>query len=329
MLSWKCFALPGAFRHAAQQQQQTGRRIRIKRRSRRSQKTAAAAAAAALDTSLEPASSLLNLPILANASPVAVNGGLVVATLVLSYLWVKLFDLLASKEIFERNTSRKLVHITTGPLFLATWPLYAKGAGVAVASGSLADALLHPQVIVCLVPAFSIIRLALIGTGVMPSKNTLRAVSRSGDRTELLRGPLFYSVCLAVLAGVFWRESPTALVAMSVLCIGDGLADVVGRRLGKGNPLPFNRNKSYAGSIAMMLGAFLGSLAFAYVFVEACGIGIWTGAPGDGILDFAVKSLAICATSALVEALPINAIIDDNISVPVVAIFMSRLCFGR
>ena len=43
-----------------------------------------------------------------------------------------------------------------------------------------------------------------------------------------------------------------------------GLADVVGRRLGKNNTLPFNKSKSYAGSAAM----FLGSLGFAVACVH-------------------------------------------------------------
>ena len=43
-----------------------------------------------------------------------------------------------------------------------------------------------------------------------------------------------------------------------------GLADVVGRRLGKNNKLPFNKSKSYAGSAAM----FLGSLGFAVACVH-------------------------------------------------------------
>lgn len=34
-----------------------------------------------------------------------------------------------------------------------------------------------------------------------------------------------------------------------------GLADIVGRRFGKGNPLPWNPEKSWAGSAAMFLGA--------------------------------------------------------------------------
>ena len=53
---------------------------------------------------------------------------------------------------------------------------------------------------------------------------------------------------------LYWRVSPTGAVAMSLMCGGDGLADVVGRRLGQGNPLPWNPAKSWAGSAAMFLG---------------------------------------------------------------------------
>jgi farnesol kinase len=38
-----------------------------------------------------------------------------------------------------------------------------------------------------------------------------------------------------------------------------GIADVVGRRLGK-EKLPYNPNKSYAGSIAMAVAGFLASV---------------------------------------------------------------------
>ena len=53
---------------------------------------------------------------------------------------------------------------------------------------------------------------------------------------------------------VYWRDSPTGAVAMALMCGGDGLADVVGRRLGPANPLPWNPAKSWAGSAAMLLG---------------------------------------------------------------------------
>ena len=66
-------------------------------------------------------------------------------------------------------------------------------------------------------------------------------------RSELLRGPLYYVLVLMAATVVYWRESPVGVVAMSLMCGGDGLADVVGRRLGHGNRLPWNPAKSWRG----------------------------------------------------------------------------------
>ena len=59
---------------------------------------------------------------------------------------------------------------------------------------------------------------------------------------------------LIAVTVVYWRESPTGMVAVALMCGGDGIADIAGRRFGKGNPLPHNRNKSWAGSFAMFAG---------------------------------------------------------------------------
>jgi phytol kinase len=70
-------------------------------------------------------------------------------------------------------------------------------------------------------------------------------------------------VLMAVTA-FCWRGSPVGLIVASLMCGGDGLADIVGRRLGGGNPLPWNREKSWAGSAAMFgggLGMSLGLIA--------------------------------------------------------------------
>lgn len=76
---------------------------------------------------------------------------------------------------------------------------------------------------------------------------------RSGDRGELLRGPLYYVLALIAATLLFWRDSPAGLLAISVMSGGDGLADIVGRRWG-GNRLPWNAAKSWAGSGGMLLG---------------------------------------------------------------------------
>ena len=44
-------------------------------------------------------------------------------------------------------------------------------------------------------------------------------------------------------------------MAISLMCGGDGLADIVGRRWGSSARLPWNPAKSWPGSAAMFLGA--------------------------------------------------------------------------
>lgn len=52
---------------------------------------------------------------------------------------------------------------------------------------------------------------------------------------------------------VFWRESPVGMMVLSLMCGGDGLADIIGRKYGTVK-LPFNKAKSWAGSLAMFTG---------------------------------------------------------------------------
>ncbi len=110
------------------------------------------------------------------------------------------------------------------------------------------------------VPALNAIRLLGVGSGLFSDPGLVASVSREGDRRELLKGPLYY-VCVLILATlVTWRNHPAGLIAISMMCGGDGLADIVGRRLGHDNPLPWNPVKSWAGSLAMLLGGGIMSL---------------------------------------------------------------------
>jgi len=52
---------------------------------------------------------------------------------------------------------------------------------------------------------------------------------------------------------LFWRISPVGIMVLSLMCGGDGLADIVGRRYGSAK-LPFNAKKSWIGSLAMFTG---------------------------------------------------------------------------
>lgn len=47
------------------------------------------------------------------------------------------------------------------------------------------------------------------------------------------QGPLYYCVVLIGVALVCWRDSPAGIIAIAMMCGGDGLADIVGRRFGQ------------------------------------------------------------------------------------------------
>ncbi len=64
-------------------------------------------------------------------------------------------------------------------------------------------------------------------------------------------------VTLIAATIVCWRDNPAGLIAVSMMCGGDGLADIVGRRWGAGAKLPYNKAKSWAGSFAMLAGGYL------------------------------------------------------------------------
>lgn len=195
-----------------------------------------------------------------------------------------------------QTVSRKLVHSIAGPGFLAFWPLF----GHTFVS----------QCIASLTPALNGLSLFLAGTNMVPDTASVSAISRSGDPRELLRGPLYYTIVLTLVTLFVWRESLVSVAVVSIMCGGDGLADLVGRALGKDAPLPWNQNKSWPGTLAMFVGGFsmavLLTIYFSYFnFVS--------------YTSMTIQNLAIIAgIASILESLPINNAIDDNISVPVV-----------
>ena len=58
-------------------------------------------------------------------------------------------------------------------------------------------------------------------------------ISRSGNTSEVLKGPLLYTFILSIMTLYYWTDNPIGLITMSQLSFGDGFADLVGRRYGK------------------------------------------------------------------------------------------------
>lgn len=237
--------------------------------------------------------------------PLQHDVGVTVLVLVGGWAWVRLFDFLTKQKLLEQKLSRKLVHITSGLLFAACWPFYSSFPWA--------------QYLAALVPVSNGIRLLVYGLGFLKDEGLVKSVSREGDPRELLRGPLYYVVVLVFSTVLFWRDSPVGVMALSMMCGGDGIADIVGRRFGS-RKLPYNPGKSWAGSIAMFLFGFLVSYGCLWYFSL---MGFYELETKGTLLRLVVVSLA----ATIVESLPISTKLDDNVTVPLTTILVGMLLF--
>ncbi len=64
---------------------------------------------------------------------------------------------------------------------------------------------------------------------------------------------------------LFWRHDVCGVVSLILLCVGDGFANLFGRRFGTVK-LPYNKRKSWAGSIAFMVSSFLAAYTYLLLF---------------------------------------------------------------
>ncbi|KAG4395263.1 hypothetical protein GLYMA_20G190100v4 [Glycine max] len=169
------------------------------------------------------------------------------------------------------------------------------------------------------VPLVNCLRLLVNGLSLASDEGLIKSVTREGDPLELLRGPLYYVLILIFCALVFWRESPVGVVSLAMMCAGDGIADIIGRRYGS-LKIPYNQHKSLAGSMSMLVFGFLVSIGMLYYYSVL----------GHVQLDWAstVPRVAfISFVATLVESLPITKVIDDNISVPLATMVVAFFTF--
>ncbi|MBL8057123.1 MAG: phosphatidate cytidylyltransferase [Anaerolineales bacterium] len=223
-----------------------------------------------------------------------------VITLAAALLWLRAVDALAERGWLEQRLSRKIIHIGTGPLYVLCWNLFSAGPGARWAAA--------------LVPLSITLQLAAVGLGWMKDEAAVKAMTRTGDPREILRGPLYYGIIFIVCTLIFWRHSPVGILALMLMCGGDGLADIVGRRWGAAK-LPFSAEKSWAGSAAMGAGSFAFAFGFLMLFNA---FGNFTPALDLGAAAGAVGVIALAAT--LVEALPFRDI--DNLTVTLTALLL-------
>lgn len=224
-------------------------------------------------------------------------------TFALSLVWLRINDYAAHRGWVSSDLSRKLIHIGTGPLFVACWLLFRDTPSA--------------RWLAALVPFAITAQFFLVGAGYIRDESAVKAMSRTGDRSEILRGPLFYGVVFVIMTLVYWYNSPIGIIALMLMCGGDGLADIIGRRFGK-TRLPWNKGKSIAGSLGMLVGGFFTAAVIVALYVF---VGRFPQPYSFYLLPLAVIALA----GTVVESLPFRDI--DNISVTFTAVVLGHLVF--
>ena len=161
------------------------------------------------------------------------------------------------------------------------------------------------------------VQFILVGTGILKDQSAVDAMSRTGDRREILRGPLYYGIVFVLLTILYWVNSPVGMIALMLMCGGDGLADIFGRRFGAVK-IPWNRQKSWAGSAAMFLGGLIFAAAILIPF-------ILLGYFPNPLSAYLPGLFLIALLATLVESLPIKDL--DNLTITLVAIILGEILF--
>jgi phytol kinase len=208
-------------------------------------------------------------------------------------LWIEVVKFLGHFAGLPNWQQRKLMHIFTGPIFILTWPYFDDGS--------------EGSIWAVMVPLVMTLKFYLVGKGYLTDNDMVRTSSRTGKREELLKGPLYYGL-IFILSTVFFWKSVNGIIYLFILCFGDGMAEVVGRLLGQGNPIPWNPRKSVAGTIGFMVFAYLATL----LFLKLYGPRIF-GHHSPELYDVERKVLFDVIIGGFIETLPIEDF--DNISV--------------
>ncbi len=222
----------------------------------------------------------------------------------LAWAWLRLNDWVAARGWISGPLSRKVIHIGTGPIFVLCWLFFQDTFSA--------------RFWAALVPLGITLQFLLIGMGVIKDEAAVMAMTRHGQASEILRGPLFYGIVFVLLTLVYWHDSPIGLIALMLLCGGDGLADVLGKRIPSPS-LPWSRGKTVAGSLAMLLGGWI-------IAALVLGFFILMGAIRAPLSILLGPLFTIATLAAVVESLPLSDL--DNLTVPAAAILAGHFLLG-
>jgi phytol kinase len=226
-----------------------------------------------------------------------------IITFLIALAFLRLMDVLAQRGIIKSRLSRKIIHIGTGPIFVLCWPMY-------------------PDVFIgrwlaALVPLVITLQFALVGLGILKDEAAVQAMSRTGDRREILRGPLLYGIVFVAMTLIYWKDSLIGIPALMIMCGGDGIADIVGGWVNSPK-LPWSREKSVAGSLSVFAGGWLLTML---IF----GIYVYMGTFSGPMTRFLLPVTLVALGATLIESLPFKGI--DNVTITVACALIGHLVF--
>ena len=221
----------------------------------------------------------------------------------IAVFFLRLMDYIAHRGWIDSKTSRKLIHIGTGPIFVLCWLMFP---GLPIS-----------RWLAALVPLLITVQFTLVGTGILKDEAAVKAMTRSGDRREILRGPLFYGIVFVLVTLIYWKDSPVGIPALMMMCGGDGIADIVGRRV-RSPKLPWSPEKSVAGSLSVFAGGWALTILIFAIYV-------WAGVFGGPLVRFLLPVTWIALGATLVESLPFHDV--DNLTITLACVLIGHLLF--
>jgi len=208
-------------------------------------------------------------------------------TLIYVFSVPPLMDYLVTNHNLSRDISRKITHICAGTVIIFL-PLIQDGHWSQYLNVSV----------------YVIWALLFIQKGLFAADDdqAIKTMTRTGDRRELLKGTLYFVIVGIICGTVFYKQLPGVL-AMAVLGWGDGLAPIVGLKLGKMEYKVLCK-KTVEGSLAFFAGSLLAGMFFVWLIIPAA---------------FNLSTILIIALAAtIVEGMSPKEV--DNILIPVVVI---------
>ena len=121
-------------------------------------------------------------------------------------------------------------------------------------------------------------------------------------------GLVYYSISWTILAYIFFENMVVIAIGIFAMSYGDGFASIIGQRFGKKKFNVFGDEKSYVGSIAMLIFTFIMMIVALFYY-------------NISITFYILLVLAFIAfVVTIVEALTPKGL--DNLTVPFVAVFL-------